>query len=126
MNNEEIFRHNRSMFKKILIGFFAGLISGLFGAGGGMIVIPALVYILKTDEKIARGTTILCILVMVITSGIFYIKGDFINVNMGIKAAIGGVVGGYAGAKLLKKLNDKYLKIFFAAFLIFMGVKMLC
>lgn len=113
------------MNKKIIIGFIAGIISGFFGTGGGMIVVPALVYFLNMNEKMARGTTIFAILPMVITSGIFYIKSDFIDWNIGIKCVIGGMIGGYVGAKLLKKLSNKFLKIFFIVFLIFMSIRML-
>ena len=96
-----------------------------FGSGGGMIVVPTLVYILKLDEKKARGTAIFSILPMVIASSMFYMKSGNIDWGIGIKCAIGGIVGGYIGAKLLNILPDKYLKMFFAAFLLFMGVRMM-
>ena len=91
------------MIKKIAIGFIAGIISGLFGAGGGMIVVPALVYLFDMEEKTARGTTILSILPMVITSGIFYIKSDFIDWNIGIKCVIGGIIRWIFRSKTFEK-----------------------
>lgn len=50
------------MIKKILIGLIAGIISGLFSTGGGMISVPAFTYILKLNEKQARSTSIMCVL----------------------------------------------------------------
>ena len=58
--------------KKIFIGFMAGVISGLFTAGGGLILVPAFMYMLKMEPKKARATSIFCILPMVITTAFFY------------------------------------------------------
>ena len=80
---------------------------------------------LKLNSKIARGTSIFCILPMVITSSFFYYKGNFINWNISILCAIGGAIGGYIGARLLKKLPEKLLKIFFVMFLIYMSYRMI-
>ena len=99
--------------KKIIVGTLAGIICGLFGTGGGMILVPAFVYMLKIEPKRARATSICCILVMVITSSIFYYKNNYINWNVGLLCAIGGIGGGYLGAKLLKKVPDYILKIIF-------------
>jgi len=76
------------MYKKILIGIIAGFISGLFGAGGGMIVVPAFIHLLKVEEKTARATAIFAILPMVITSGIFYINSKYVDWGLSIKCAI--------------------------------------
>lgn len=113
------------MVKKGLIGILAGLISGLFSTGGGMILVPAFIHLLKLEDKKARGTSIFCILPMVIISGIFYYKGDFIDWKIAILCAIGGAIGGYIGAKLLKKLPDRILKIAFTIFLIYVSYRML-
>ncbi len=113
------------MIKKVLLGILAGFISGLFAAGGGMIVVPAFVHIFKLEEAEARATSVFAILPMVITSGIFYYNNNYVDWNIGIKCAIGGIIGGFIGAKLLKKLSDKVLKIIFIIFLIYVSVKMI-
>ena len=110
---------------KILIGFFAGIISGLFASGGGMILVPAFIYLLKMKDVEARATSVICILPMVVTSGIFYYTSNYMDWKTGIFCAIGGVVGGIVGAKLLNKLPVKYLKIFFTIFLIYASYKMI-
>ncbi len=111
--------------KKALIGIIAGIICGLFASGGGLILVPAFIYLLKMEDKKARGTAVLCILPMVITSSIFYYKDKFINWQIGIMCAIGGIVGGIIGAKLLKKIKTKYIRILFTCFLLYVSVKML-
>lgn len=112
-------------FKKALIGIFAGIICGLFASGGGLILVPAFIYLLEMEDKKARGTAVLCILPMVITSSIFYYKDKFINWQIGIMCAIGGIVGGIIGAKLLKKLKTKYIRILFTCFLLYVSIKIL-
>ena len=113
------------MIKKILIGIIAGFISGLFASGGGMIVVPSFVHIFNLDEAKARATSIFVILPMVITSGLFYYSNNFLDWSIGIKCAIGGIIGGYIGAKLLKKLSAKTLKIAFIIFLSYVSIKMI-
>lgn len=111
--------------KQIIVGIFSGFISGLFAAGGGMIVVPALIHIFNLEDSKARATSIFAILPMVITSGIFYYKNNYIDWNIGIKCAIGGIVGGFIGAKLLKRLSTKVLRILFIIFLSYTSIKII-
>jgi uncharacterized membrane protein YfcA len=113
------------MLKKISIGLIAGIISGLFAAGGGMIVVPALIHIFKLEDAKARATSVFAILPMVVVSGLFYYKNDYIDWNLGIKCAIGGIIGGIIGAKLLKKMSSKTLRILFVIFLAYTSIKMI-
>ena len=101
-----------------LIDIIKKIISGLFSTGGGMILVPAFIYILNVDATKARGTSVFCILPMVVTSSFFYYKGNFIDWKVAFLCAVGGAIGGYVGAKLLKKLPEKVMKIAFTIFLI--------
>ncbi len=113
------------MIKKILIGMLAGIICGLFGTGGGMILVPSFIYLLKVEPKKARGTSLCCMLAMVIASSFFYYQYNYINWKIGVLCAIGGIIGGYTGAKILKKVPDYILKIVFIIFLIYVSYNML-
>lgn len=113
------------MLKKIIIGLIAGMISGFFASGGGLILVPSLVYFLGLEENKARATSIFSILPMVLVSAIFYNKENFINWELAIKCAIGGIIGGYLGAKLLKKLSINVLRISFIIFLVYASARML-
>lgn len=115
----------KETIKKLIIGMSAGIVSGLFSTGGGMILVPAFIHLLKLDDTKARGTSVFCILPMVITSSFFYYKGNFIDWRIALLCAIGGSIGGYIGAKLLKKVPEKYMKIAFTIFLIYVSYKML-
>ena len=113
------------MLSTILIGLTAGIISGLFSTGGGMILVPAFIYFLKIDQRKARATSILCILIMVVTTSIFYFKNNFLNFEIGVTCAIGGIIGGYIGTKLLNKLPENVLRITFIIFMLYIGFKFL-
>lgn len=114
------------MLVKITIGFITGIISGLFASGGGLVLVPAYVYLFKLSEEKSRATSILSILPMVIASSIFYLKFDNnINYGLAIKCAIGGIIGGFIGAKLLNRISNKILKLMFIIFLGYSAIKLL-
>lgn len=113
------------MKKSIVIGIMAGFISGFFSTGGGMLLVPTFLYLLKMEDKRARATASLCILPMVVTSGIFYYQNNYMDWKIGLLCAAGGILGGYIGAKLLKKLDAKYFKLAFICFLVYTSIKFL-
>lgn len=111
--------------KKFLIGIIAGIISGMFASGGGLILVPIYTYIMGLDEKEARATSLFCTLPMVALTAFIYSNNNFIDWNLGIKCAIGGIVGGLIGGKLLNKISDKFLQLVFIIFLIYAGINMI-
>ena len=121
--NIKIFDKNN--LKQAIIGIFAGIICGLFGTGGGMILVPSFIYLLKIEPKKARATSLLCMLSMVIASSFFYYKNNYIKWNTVLLCAIGGIAGGYIGAKILKKVPDYILKIIFLIFILYYAYRML-
>ena len=111
--------------KKIIIGILAGIVCGLFGTGGGLVLVPAFIYMLEIEPKKARATSLTCMLIMVIISSIFYYKNNYIEWKVGALCAIGGIGGGYLGAKILKKVPDYVLKIAFTIFIAYYSFRML-
>lgn len=108
-----------------LAGAAAGLVNGLFGGGGGMIVVPALIYLLKKDPRHAHATAIMIILPMSIISGLFYASFGSFDLASGIPATIGVTAGGAIGALLLKKLSAGWITVVFSLVMAAAGVKML-
>ena len=109
----------------ICIGFFAGLVSGFFGAGGGLLLVPYMTLILKENEVKTRATTIMCIFFMVLASAFFYFNENSIDWMLSIKCAIGGIIGSVIGSKLLICMNTNILKILFIIFLLYAGILMI-
>lgn len=113
------------VLKNSIIGICAGFITGFFSTGGGMVVLPALIYFLKMDEKKARATTVFSILPMVVVATFFYYKDREFDFSLGLKCAVGGVIGGFVGTRLLRKVSNRVLKMGFIAFLGYAGITML-
>lgn len=115
----------KNLTKKIIIGTISGIVSGLFGAGGGLILIPAYSIAFHKTEKETKALAIFCILPMVVVSSVFYFFNNYINWTIALKCIIGEVIGSLIGSKILNSLNPKYLKLIFIIFLIYSSIRML-
>lgn len=109
----------------IITGIVSGFINGVFGGGGGMIVVPMLIYLLKRKTKSAHATAILIILPLSIVSGIIYFAFGNYKFNIGLPVGLGVVGGGLIGAFCLKKLSAKWVGIIFSVLMLVAGGKML-
>ncbi len=109
----------------IIMGIVAGLVNGVFGGGGGMIVVPLLIHVLSMPEQNAHATALLIILPLSIVSGLFYAVFGAFNLNVGIPVLLGVTIGGIVGAILLKKISSKWLVVIFSLVMMFAGAKML-
>lgn len=111
--------------KCILIGIVAGVANGLFGSGGGTIVVPGMVLLLGIDEHKAHATAISIILPLTVASAFFYIFNHYVNWEITWKVILGGMLGGYLGAKLLLVCPAGILRKIFGAFMILAAIKMI-
>ena len=93
----------KDCLKIIGVGLLAGVVSGFFSSGGGMLLVPFFTHILKIEDVKGRGTSVFCIIFLVITSSILYINKKYVDINLGIKCAIGGVIGAYIGSKIFSE-----------------------
>lgn len=110
----------------ILIGIAAGTLSGLVGVGGGIIIVPALVYVLGFSQKMAQGTSLGLILLPVGILGVIqYYKQGYINLNVVWMLAVGFVIGGWLGSKIAINLSQETVKKIFAVLMIIIAMKML-
>jgi len=110
----------------ILLGLFAGFISGVVGIGGGVIIVPLLVMLFGFTEHSAQGTTLaLLILPLGILAAMSYWQKGFIDIKAALLISAGFVIGGYFGGKYAILLSDQVLKKVFALLLIAIAVKLL-
>ena len=109
-----------------LIGLLAGTMGGMVGLGGGLIIVPAMVYLMGADQKTAQGTSIA---IMLPPIGFFaaynYYKAGFINVKYAAIIAITFLIGGYFGSKLAIALPEAIVKRIFAGLMIVTALKMI-
>ncbi|KXZ39407.1 hypothetical protein SAMN05661008_00407 [Alkalithermobacter thermoalcaliphilus JW-YL-7 = DSM 7308] len=110
--------------KVILIGFASGFINGIFGSGGGTLLIPCMNNILKIEEHKSHATTISVIFFFSLISSIIYIKNGIFDIDTTLKVSIGSIIGGIIGAKLLNKFSSEKLRLIFGIFMIVASIRM--
>ncbi|MBR4890026.1 MAG: sulfite exporter TauE/SafE family protein [Clostridia bacterium] len=108
----------------IIGGVTAGFFNGLFGSGGGTIIVPFLEKFLELEPKKSHATAILIILGFTSVSLIFYGFSKTLDFPLALKVSIGGVLGGILGAKLLAKLSSGTIHKIFGLFMIIASVRM--
>jgi uncharacterized membrane protein YfcA len=109
-----------------LIGLVAGVVSGLFGIGGAIVIVPALVLLLKLPQHVANGTSLAALLLPVgLLGALEYYRRGQVNVAYAAIIAAGLFVGALAGAQMAGTLPDATLRRAFGALLLVVAGKLL-
>lgn len=108
-----------TMTSMLLVGLAAGVLSGMFGIGGGLVIVPALVIVMGLTQKAATGTSLFALLLPVGLLGVveYYRRGDA-RLDYGLLLVPGLFFGAFLGARLTQDIPDLYLKRIYAGFLI--------
>lgn len=110
----------------LLIGVAAGMLGGMVGVGGGIIIVPALVYFLGLSQMNAQGNSLALILLPVGILGVLeYHKQGYVDFKLVIIIAIGFVLGSFLGSKISLSLPQETVKKIFAVLMIVIAIKML-
>ncbi len=110
----------------IIIGVAAGMLSGFVGVGGGLIIVPALVYILGFSQLEAQGTSLAVLLLPVGILAVWqYHKAGNINIPAALVIASAFVIGGYVGSKYAHKLPEHKVKFIFGLFMLYVALRMI-
>lgn len=106
----------------VAIGLVIGFINGFLGAGGGILLVPILITIIKEPTKVAHATAVVIILPLCVASGLVYILKGVYDIGIGWEILVGTAAGGVLGTFLLKKLASNWLSLIFAAVMVVAGV----
>lgn len=101
-----------------VIGVLAGLLSGLFGVGGGVLIVPALIYVARLSPKLAAGTSLLAIMPVAVVGFASYATTGSVDYASGIALAVGAIVGAQLGSWLLARLSQRAVRIGFICFML--------
>ena len=117
---------NMEYYILLTLGLVAGFLSGLIGIGGGIIIVPVLVYLIKMDQKMAQGTTLFMFMLPIGILGVFnYYKAGQVDFKSALIISLTFIIGSYLGSKTALNLDTKLVKQFFAGAIILVGLKML-
>lgn len=108
------------------VGLLAGVLSGMFGIGGGVVIVPILMALLHFDQKVAVGTSLGALLLPVsIGAVVTYYEAGRLDIVVAAAVALGLVFGAYLGAKLALNLPTATVKRLYGVFLFFVGLNFL-
>lgn len=110
----------------LLVGLAAGIMGGLVGVGGGIIIVPSLIYFLSFSQKEAQGTSLGILLLPIGILGVLqYYRAGYIDMRSVWLVSFGFLAGSYFGSKIALSLPQETVKKIFAILMILISIKML-
>ncbi len=110
----------------LLVGLAAGILSGLVGVGGGIIIVPCLVFFLGFSQKMAQGTSLGILLLPIgVLGAMQFYKQGYIDLKVVAIISVAFIFGSYFGSKIALKLSQENVKKIFALVMLLVAVKML-
>jgi len=116
------------IIQMLLIGLVAGVAGGMFGIGGGAIMVPAMVLLIGMDQKFATGTSVAAqILPIGVLAAIVYYRNGHVNIKYAVFIAIGLIVGNLFGALFANQpfISSEMMKKLYGIFLLVIGCRYL-
>lgn len=110
----------------VLVGVVAGALSGLLGIGGGIIIVPALVFLFGFSQHLAQGTTLALMVppIGILAAWVYY-RGGHVNIPAAVWICAGFVAGGFLGARWAANLPDLVLRRAFGVFFFVISLRMI-
>jgi len=109
----------------VAIGIAAGAASGLFGVGGGSIIVPALVIVAGFGQKLATGTSLTAVVPISAAALVGYLGAESVDLTRGAIICAGSLLGAFIGTRLLRRSTDRWLQVGFAVLLVATSLRML-
>ena len=107
----------------LLIGLVAGILSGIFGIGGGIVIVPALIYLLGFSQHKATGTSLAVLLPPIgIAAVLEYYQHDNVDLSAALIIAAASILGAWLGSLFASRLSGPMLRLAFGVFVVAMGI----
>ncbi|MFN2488842.1 MAG: sulfite exporter TauE/SafE family protein [Actinomycetota bacterium] len=107
----------------VAAGVLVGVLSALFGVGGGLLMVPFMVLVLSEDQHVAEGTSLLVIVPTAVAGVLAHARNRFVSFRHAAPLALGGIGGVYVGATIALRTKPEQLQLIFGIFLAVMGLK---
>ena len=116
----------QTIFMLVSIGLFAGLLSGFVGVGGGIIIVPALVFLLGLTQHQAQGTSLFVLMLPVVSFAVLnYWKSGNVKWEYGLVIAMTFIVGALFGSKLSLKISPGLVQLIFGILMAYISFRMI-
>jgi uncharacterized membrane protein YfcA len=117
---------NSTLLILLSIGLGAGILSGFVGIGGGVVIVPALVFLLGLSQHEAQGTSLFVLVMPVVFLALTnYWKTGNVNLKYGVIISIAFIIGGYFGSKLSLKLSPQIVKLVFGLLMAYVSFQLI-
>lgn len=127
MNSKPLFMNE--VYMLLAIGLFAGIVSGMVGIGGGLVIVPALVYFMNYSQHQAQGVSLTMFLLPIGILGVYnyYKNGDITveTMRFALIMCASFVVGSFLGSKIAIAMNQELLRKIFGIFILLVALKMI-
>ena len=109
----------------LVVGLVSGIMGGLFGLGGGTVLIPILVYFFKMTQHQAQGTSLAAMIPPIgLLAAVKYYQAGHVNIKIAALVAVGFFIGGFFGGAIAQPVSDPLLKKIFGVFITIIGLNM--
>ena len=108
----------------IAVGLAAGLLSGMFGVGGGILIVPGLMWVASMEQRRAHGTSLAAVLPIALFGLVTYVANDHVNVGAAVALIAGSLIGTLLGTAWLARAPKRTLSLAFAAVLAVSAVRL--
>lgn len=115
----------RVTVQALLIGLVAGTLSGLLGVGGGLVMVPAMVLLLRMPQHNAHATSLAAIIPIALAGVLIFGNAQSVRTGGGLLLAVGSIPGARLGAMLMPRLDERRLRFAFGVFVIAVAVAMM-
>ena len=116
----------QTIFMLVSIGLFAGMLSGFVGVGGGIIIVPALVFLLGLTQHQAQGTSLFVLMLPVVSFAVLnYWKSGNVKWEYGLVIAMTFIVGAFFGSKLSLKISPGLVQLIFGILMAYISFRMI-
>jgi len=112
------------ILKSALLGLLVGFVNGIFGSGGGTILVPSLVFLMGVEDHKAHATAISIILPLSIISSFIYFRYSVVDFPTTLKVVAGSIIGAFTGSCLLNRVPVNALRKIFGIFMIIAAIRM--
>jgi uncharacterized membrane protein YfcA len=110
----------------LILGLAAGVLSSMVGIGGGIVIVPVLVFVFAVDQKLAQGTSLAMLLPPIgLLAVVNYYKAGYVDFKVAAILILSFIVGSYFGSKVALNLEETTLKRIFGVFLLLLAIRYL-